>query len=198
RLLLLECNQPQLDLFRRDIEQLLAADVDAVLMEDVRQWRIRPEGPARLRPDLYRAAVTTFHHAHEATSLLAGTGLRVVPVLSEVHPGTLRRLAALPPGTVVGVACANWPGAGSLRAALENAGLRQLQVIQASTAVQPSLKSMFERAHVVVCSGRAFPELETYARDHGYGQVELWVEDRRLDAGALLDLARELSLPLRP
>jgi len=196
RLLLVECNQPQLDLFRSDVEDLLAVDVDAVLIDDLKRWRLRSTGANHLRPDLCRAAITTFHHTHEVTSLLAGSGLRLVPILSEVHPETLRRLAALPPGTVVGVACVNWPGAGGLRAALENAGLRQLQVIQASIAVQPSLKSMFERARVVVCSSRAFLELEAYAREHGHGRVELWVEDRRLDPGSLLDLARELSLPL--
>ncbi|MHB9144617.1 MAG: GntR family transcriptional regulator [Symbiobacteriia bacterium] len=196
RVLLVECNEPQLQQFTQDLCEALPVDVDAILIEDLKR-RLLPSSPAALQFGQYRAAVTTYYHYHEVSSLLAGPGLRLTPVLAEVRPATLRHLAGLPQGTVVGVACANWSGASNLRAALENAGLRHLQVIQGCTTVPQSLKTMFDRARVVVCSGIAAADLETYRREHGVGQVPIWLEDRRLDPRGLVELARELGLRLQ-
>lgn len=196
RVLLVECNQPQLDQFRDDLLEALPVQVDTVLIDDLKRWLVHPDDPGGLRLADYRAAVTTFYHHQEVSSLLTRSGLRVAPVLAEVHPGTLRRLAALPPGTVVGVTCVNWSGAGNLRAALENAGLRQLQIIQGCTTVPQSLKAVFDRARVVLSSGIAAADLEAYREEHGLRNVDLWVEDRRLDPRGLAELAGELNLPL--
>lgn len=195
RLLLVECNQPQLEQFRQDLQEALSVGVETLLIDDLKRLIAKPYEARRLAR--FDAAVTTFYHAQEVASLLAAYSVRVVPVLAEIHPRTLQRLASLPAGSVVGVACVNWSGAGSLRAGIENAGLRHLQAIQGCTAVPPSLKSMFERARVVVCSSLALPELETYKDEHGFGQVEFWVEDRRLDPRSLAELGRELAWPLR-
>ena len=192
RVLLVECNEPQLQQFAQDLCEALPVDVDAILIEDLKR-RLLPSSPAALQFGQYRTAVTTYYHYHEVSSLLAGPGLRLTPVLAEVRPATLRHLAGLPQGTVVGVACVNWSGASNLRAALENAGLRHLQVIQGCTTVPQSLKTMFDRARVVVCSGIAAADLETYRREHGVGQVPIWLEDRRLDPRGLAELARELG-----
>lgn len=185
RALFTECNRPQLRQFGREIEQTVPLRVDTLLVKDLeRRYRQAPGFLAR-----YGLVITTFWHIHEVQKLLGRAGIEVVGLMAEASLETLMRLTALPEGTRVGVACNEWTGSRNVRLSIENAGLKNIQLVMGCGAEPESLKHMLKEARVVVCSGLVAGKIRALAPKG----TEIIVDDRTLDKGGLEMLRQRLA-----
>jgi len=187
RVLLVECNQPELTRYREQIEQDLAVSVDRMLVGDFTA-RV-PREPDLLKS--YRAIVTTFFHIVEVKETLPADGPPAIALLSEANISVLRRLTELPAGTTIGVICNTSQGSQNLLSSLQSAGLSHLVPVLACAEDDWSLDRMLEKTSIVLCSEPAAARL----RERLPVDVELILADRQLD-GAGVEMLRDLLLQL--
>jgi DNA-binding transcriptional regulator YhcF (GntR family) len=185
RALFTECNRPQLRQFSQELERTLPLSVDALLVKDLeRRYR---QSPAFLRR--YALVITTFWHIHEVQNLLRKADIEVVGLMAEASLETLMRLMALPEGTKVGVACHEWTGSENVKLSIENAGLKNIQLVMGCGAEPESLKRMLKEARVVVCSGLVDGKVRALAPKG----TEIIVDNRTLDKGGMEMLRQRLA-----
>lgn len=185
RALFTECNRPQLRQFSRELEQTLPLRVDTLLIPDLQQkYRGSPGFLKR-----YGLVITTFWHIHEVQKLLRRADTEVVGLMAEASLETLMRLTALPEGTKVGVACNEWTGSENVKLSVENAGLKNIQLVMGCGAEPESLRRMLKEAKVVVCSSLVAAKIRAVA-SRG---TEIIVDDRTLDKGGLEMLRQRLA-----
>ena len=179
--LLIECNQPALRLYRRNLEEELGVRVDPLLVSDLERRRQEPSFIGR-----YALVVTTFFHVEEVQALLRQAPVSVVALLAEASLDTLMRLLTLPAGTSIGLVCEDREGTENLSRSLEKAGLSRLRVLEATTGDAAGLARLLERAEVVVTTSDCAVRLRELAPGK-----EVVVEDSRLDRSGI-ELVRNL------
>jgi len=180
-----ECNRPQLRRFSQELTETLPLQVDALLIPDLeREYR---RSPGFLRR--YKLVITTFPHVHEIQKLLRSEPIEVVGLMMDATLETLMRLTALPEGTKVGVACNEWTGSRNVKLSIDNAGLKNIQIVMGCGAEPESLKRMMKEARVVVCSGLVANKIRALAPQG----TEIIVDDRTLDKGGLEMLRQRLA-----
>jgi len=180
-----ECNRPQLRRFSQELEQTLPLNVDTMLTGELeREYR---RSPGFLRR--YRLVITTFAHVHEVQKLLRREQIEVVGLMMDATLETLMRLTALPEGTKVGVACNEWTGSQNVKLSIDNAGLKNVELVMGCGAELESLKRMMKEARVVVCSGLVASKIRGLAPKG----TEIIVDDRTLDKGGLEMLRQRLA-----
>lgn len=185
RALFVECNRPQLDLFSAELADALPLRVESVLIGDLARRVRRALGSLRK----CALVVTTFFHVREVGRLVAQTDVEVVGLLAEVSPATLTRLAELPDGTRVGVACSEWTGTENVRLSIRNAGLTHIRLAPGCGTDTPGLRRMLRKVSVVVCSSLVAGKIRRLARRG----TEILVDDRRLDRAGIELLRRRLA-----
>jgi len=177
--LLVECSQPELDFFAKQLAAHLPVRVDKVLLGELATVTGRQKQAGR-----WRAAVTSFCHLPEVERLLSGKGVPVIALLAEAHLETLHRLAQLPSGTRVGVASAA-ETAHNLEHSIANAGLPNITLVGACPAEGAALGRLVRRADVIVCSTSAAERVRGLAGS----AVQVLIDDRALDPRAIEMLA---------
>jgi DNA-binding transcriptional regulator YhcF (GntR family) len=182
RVLLVECNHPELARYREQLEEELSITADRVLVEDM---AVRFREPGFLAP--YRMVVTTFFHIHEVKQALPLDGPPAVALLSEANISSLLRLTEMPEGSTVGLVCATARGSQNILSSVQSAGLSHVVPILASADDPWSIDRMLEKTRVVVCSDQAVALL----RDRLPHDVELIAAYRRLDSGGI-EMLRDL------
>jgi len=180
--LLVECSQPELDFFARQLEAHLPVRVDKVLLSE-----LPTVARSQKRVGRWGAAVTSFSHLPEVERLLAGKGVAVIALLAEAHLETLHWLAQLPSGTRVGVASAA-ETAHNLEYSIANAGLPNIVLVGACPAEGAALGRLVRRVEVIVCSSSAAERVKGLAGS----TVQVMVDDRSLDPRAIEMLAAVL------
>ncbi len=179
-ILLVECSQPELDFFARELEAHLPVRVDKVRLGELAA-AVRRRNPA----GRWRAAVTSFFHLPEVERLLRGTGLPVIALLAEAHLETLHRLAQLPPGTRVGVVSADLETAHNLEHSIVNAGLPNIALVGSCPAEGAALGHLVRQVEVIVCSTPAAERVRALAGS----SAQVIIDDRALDERAIEMLA---------
>jgi GntR family transcriptional regulator len=180
-ILLVECTEPELDFFARQLEAVLPVRVDKVLLSELAATVRRQKQAGR-----WGAAVTSFCHLPEVERLLSGRGVAVIALLAEAHLETLHRLAQLPAGTRVGVASAAVETAHSLEHSIANARLLNITLVGACPAEKAALGRLLQQhVDVVVCSTAAAERVQELAGP----AVQVIIDDRALDPRAIEMLA---------
>jgi GntR family transcriptional regulator len=180
-ILLVECSEPELDFFARQLEAVLPVHVDKVLLRELAATVQRQNRAGR-----WGAAVTSFCHLPEVERLLSGRGVAVIALFAEAHLETLHRLAQLPAGTRVGVASAAVETAHSLEHSIANARLPNITLVGACPAEGPALGPLLQqRVDVIVCSTAAAERVQRLAGP----AVQVIIDDRALDPRAIEMLA---------
>jgi len=180
RIVLVECNRPNLRLYRRNLQEELQVDVDTCLLSELagraHELRFLSE---------YSLAVTTFFHVEEVEALLDDTRIPVIALLPEASLNTLMRLIQLPPGTRVGVVCEDSEGTDNLEQSLDKAGLIRIKLRKARIDDPKGLAKVLEGCAVLVTSRDCASRLAALAPEH-----EIVVEDGGLDRAGIA-LVRE-------
>ncbi|MGH7419836.1 MAG: GntR family transcriptional regulator [Candidatus Rokuibacteriota bacterium] len=186
RVLLVECNHPELSRYCEQLEQELPLTVDRLLVEDL---GARLQEPGFLKG--YRVVVTTFFHIHEVKQALPLDGPPAVALLSESNISSLLRLTELEPGTTVGLICQTPQGSQNILSSVRSAGLSHLVPILASADDPWSLDRLLEKTRIVVCSEQVADRL----RERVPHDVEVILAHRRLDTGGI-EMLRDLLAQL--
>jgi len=153
--LFVECNEPDLEQYKAELEEQLPVTVEEVLLEELENRVPEDEEPS------WRLVVTTFYHIHEVERLMEPHGIETFALLTETTLDGLRRLAEQPKGTPVGVVGNSRTCTDNLLRSLKGAGLDHLDLFQVQEDDEES-RSRIERAKVVVCASavaRRLPEL---------------------------------------
>ena len=183
--LLVECSQPELDFFARELQAHLPVRVDKVRLRDL-ATAVRRRTPARR---WWGAAVTSFFHLPEVERVLAGMGIPVIALLAEAHLETLHRLAQLLPGTRVGVASVYPETAHNLEHSITNAGLANIELLGTCPAEGAALGRLVRQAQVMVCSSLAAERVRALINVH----TQVIIDDRTLDRRTIDLLAATLA-----
>ena len=182
RVLLVECNHPELSRFREQLEEELPITVDRLLVEDI---GARFQEPGFLKD--YRVVITTFFHIHEVKQALPLDGPPAVALLSESNISSLLRLTELPEGSTIGLVCNTPRGSQNILSSVQSAGLSHVVPVLASADDPWSIERMLEKTRIVVCSEQAAGRIrEQFPHD-----VEVILADRRLDSGGV-EMLRDL------
>jgi DNA-binding transcriptional regulator YhcF (GntR family) len=137
------------------------AGYDAERLVDEFPGQIEVEGalisdlPERLSRFHYDLVATTTFHAGEAQVLAAG---RVPVVAMLVGPGYLElvhEIAGLPPGSKVGLVCANERGTENILETLQISGTTGIEIVSALIGETDQLKKVDETADVILLSREA-------------------------------------------
>src|SRR5215210_930783 len=179
--LLVECNEPELEQYKVELEEQLPVTVEKVLTEDLED-RISDENLP------WRLAITTFFHVQEVEGLMKPRGIETMALLTETTLEGLRRLAELPEGTPVGVIGNSQTCTDNLLRSLEGAGLDHLDFFQIREDDEESWPRI-KRAKVVVCANVVVKRLPKLGLPEG---VEVIVQDRTLSKGGVEMLGRLL------
>jgi GntR family transcriptional regulator len=182
--LLVECSEPELDFFGRELEAQLPVRVDKVLLREL-AGAVRRQ----TRADRWGAAVTSFGHLREVERRLDGLGVPVVALLAEVHLETLHHLAQLPSGTRVGVVSAERETAHNLQHSIVNAALPNIARVEAGPADGPALGRLVRRVDAIVCSTSAAARVQGLLGP----TVPVIVDDRALNQRAIQMLGAILA-----
>jgi GntR family transcriptional regulator len=185
--LFVECNGPELEQYRAELEEQLPVTVEEVLTEDLEDRVSDEELPWRL-------AVTTFFHVHEVERVMEPRGIETFALLTETTLEGLRKLAELPDGTPVGVIGNSRTCTDNLLRSLEGAGLDHLNFFQIQEDDEESWLRI-QQAKVVVCANAVAQRLSKLGIREG---VEVIVQDRTLSKGGVEMLGRMLRQASRP
>jgi GntR family transcriptional regulator len=176
RVLLVECNHPELARYREQIEDELPVIVDRLLVEELPSRALEP---GFLKG--YRVVITTFFHIHEVKQALPLDGPPALALLSESNISSLLRLTELAPGTAVGLICSIPRGSQNLLSSVQSAGLSHLEPVLASADDPWSVDRLLEKTRIIVCSEQAIGALQGRLPD----DAEVIVSHRRLDSGGM-------------
>lgn len=180
--LFVECNGPELEQYKSELEEQLPVTVEAMMLEDLED---RLSG---VEPPTWRLAVTTFYHVHEVERLMEPHGIETFALLTEMTLEGLQRLAELPGGTTVGVIGNSRTCTDNLLRSLKGAGLEHLDLFQIQEDDAES-RSRIEQAKVIVCASAVARRLPKLGSPEG---VEVIVQDRTTSKGGVEMLGRLL------
>ena len=184
--LFVECNGPELEQYKAELEELLPVTVEAVLVEELED-RLE-EHVSDAEPPTWRLAVTTFYHVHEVEKLVEPRGMETFALLTEATLGGLKKLAELPDGTPVAVMGNSRTCTENLLRSLEGAGLDHLDFFQIREGEWESQTRIGE-AKALVCGSISAQRLPKLDLPEG---VEVIVQDRTLSKGGVEMLGRML------
>ena len=173
--LFVECNQPELEQYRAELEEQLPVAVEAVLLEDLEEILSGEESLP------WRLAVTTFYHVHEVERAIEPHGIETFALLTETTLEGLRKLAELPDETPVGVVGNSRTCTDNLLRSLKGAGLDHLNLFQVHEDDEENLARIKE-AKVVVCASAVASRLPKLGIP---ADMEVIVQDRTLSKGGV-------------
>ena len=182
--LFVECNGPELEQYKAELEKQLPVMVEAVLVEEL-ETRL---GECASNAEPWRLAITTFYHVHEVEKLVGQRGIETFALLTEATLDGLKRLAELPDETPVGVMGNSRTCTENLLRSLEGAGLDHLDFFQIREDDEQS-RSRIGEAKAVVCGSISAQRLPTLDLPEG---AEVIVQDRTLSKGGVEMLGRML------
>jgi GntR family transcriptional regulator len=184
RILLLECNTPQLEQFRGELETSLPVTVEIMLLEDLSKL-----GVNKLDLLNYDAIVTTFFHADEVKTLFRGKPVELVILLLSDNLPALLKLKQLPKATPVALVCESEHGLQNFARSLTSAGLDKLKINGVVVEDEPKLQSALNESKVVICSSVVVREKIASKIANG---VEIITDDRSLDQQGIELLRKRL------
>ncbi len=156
RVLFAECTQADA---RYDAERIAEAFPETIEAD----WALLDDLPERIARYHYDLVATTTFHADEAQALVAGQ----VPVVAMlVGPGFIElvhEIAALPPGTRVGLVCASGRGVDNIAETLRLSGTSGVDIVSAIADGTTDLELVDQTADLILLSREA---------------IELGLEDR--------------------
>ena len=183
--LFVECNGPELEQYKAELEEQLPVMVEAVLVEELEN---RLEECASDAEPPWRLAVTTFYHVHEVEKLVEPRSIETFALLTETTLDGLKRLAELSDETPVGVMGNSRTCTENLLRSLEGAGLDHLDLFQIREDDEES-RSRIGEAKAVVCGSISAQRLPKLELPEG---IEVIVQDRTLSKGGVEMLGRML------
>jgi DNA-binding transcriptional regulator YhcF (GntR family) len=183
--LFVECNGPELEQYKAELEEQLPVMVEAVLVEELED---RLEERASGAEPPWRLAVTTFYHVHEVEKLVEPCGMETFALMTEATLDGLNKLSELPGGTAVAVMGNSRTCTENLLRSLEGAGLDHLDFFQIREDDEES-QSRIGEAKAVVCGSISAQRLPKLALPE---DVEIIVQDRTLSKGGVEMLGRML------
>jgi len=122
-------------------------EADATLLHEI---------PERLERFHYDLIATTTFHADEAQAYSVGLGIPVIAMI--VGPGYMElvhEIAALPPGSRVGLVCASETGTDNIAETLRLSGATGVDIISAVIESEPSLDLIDTNADLILLSREA-------------------------------------------
>jgi hypothetical protein len=148
RILFAECTKADAGYDAERIAEAFPVSVEA-------EGSLLEEIPERLERFHYDLIATTTFHADEAQAYVAG---RIPVVAMLVGPGymeLIHEVAALPPGSRVGVICANARGTENIADTLRLAGTTGVEIVGATPGVEGEIELVDETADLILMSREA-------------------------------------------
>jgi GntR family transcriptional regulator len=182
--LLIECSEPELEFFARELQAQLPVRVAKVFLKDL-ATTVRRQAP----PGRWAAAVTSFGHLPEVERRLEGLGVPVLALLAEAHLETLQRLAQLPRGARVGVIAAAVETTHTVANSIAAAALPNIARIETCPAEGGALTRLARRVNVIVCSSSTGKQVKRLVDP----TVPVIIDDRALNQRAIQMLGAVLA-----
>jgi GntR family transcriptional regulator len=157
RALVVECNKPDLDYFYSTLKAELGIHIDGCLLSELED---RIDDDAVTRADF---VITSVIHLEEVKAILESLNKDVLAIYATPHLQTFMRIAQLPAGTKVGVACGTERGACNMKNALVEAGINNIDLEYCATDNKTKVKEVVNRVDWVIASRMAYEELKAVA-----------------------------------
>lgn len=186
--LLVECDEDQLELLAHDIRSSLGLRVEKMVTSRLGHERDRL---ARHR-DRYAVVATTYFHYREVRDALPQLGIPVVGLVLTTSPSTLERLSQLPAGVTVGCVCRDAESLPSFHSIVEKLVQPGVVVRSCLVADTAGVNSLAGEADVLACTVPCLRVLKQMAPGK-----EIHPLYDRVDPASLHLLAQHFPLPAR-
>lgn len=157
RALVVECNTPDLEYFQSTLKKELGIQIDGYLLSELED---------RIGEDAVTMAdfvITSVIHLEEVKAILESLNKEVLAIYAAPHLQTYMRIAQLPEGTKVGVACGTERGACNMKNALEEAGIKNIALEYCGTDNKALINEVLNRVDWIITSRMAYDELKAIA-----------------------------------
>lgn len=148
--LLVECNQPDLDYYRDVLTGELGIIIKTCLLSELAD---NLDDFAIKNADF---VITNFTHLEDVKAILEPLGKEVIGFMAAPHIHTFMRIAQLDAGKRVGLVCTTESGSLIMRKAIENAGIRNVEIKNCGIENKAGLTKLFQSVDFVVSSRMAF------------------------------------------
>ncbi len=143
RALFVECNQPDVDFYVREIARETEAQVEGCLLGDL---EARMDDRAAPAVDL---VVTTFFHVEDVKAICEPLDKKVIAIMVAPEMAILMQVGEMAPGTRVGFVCGSESSVEAMRGSLGASGIRHIAYECVSFADSEALAAMLARVDIV-------------------------------------------------
>ena len=153
-----ECNEPVLNGYKKDIEDSLNIRVEPILIDDLLNLDYKTQSLIQNSS----MVITTFTHLHEVRSLLKGIDIEIIGVTAGPYLELLFRLSRINHGQKIAVIMVTTRGAVEVAQSIKDSGISHSQIMIASLENEEMLIKTIERTHLIVASSSAVAKVKKY------------------------------------
>ena len=157
RALVVECNKPDLDYFYNTLKNELGIQINSCLLSELEE---------RIHEDAVTMAdfvITSVIHLEDVKAILELLNKDVLAIYATPHLQTYMRIAQLPAGTKVGIACGTERGACNMKNALLEAGINHVDLEYCGSENKSMIHEFLSRVDWVITSRMVYDELRAIA-----------------------------------
>lgn len=180
-----ECNEPVLNGYKKDIEGSLNVKVEPVLLDrlvnmDYNTFHlIKNSG----------MVITTFTHLHEVRSLLKDIDIEIIGVTAVPYLELLFKFSQIEPGKKTAVVMVTNRGAAEVAQSIKDSGIKQSQITIASLENKRKLIDAVREAHFIIASSAVVAEVKKYTNE----EQEIMTYQNSLDSASKNMLRKVIS-----
>ena len=180
-----ECNEPVLHGYKRDIEESLSIKVETLLIDKLNEFDIKTL-------QLIKNAgmvITTFTHLHEVKSKLKDIDVEIIGVTAGPYLELLLKMSQMEKGVIIAVVMVSHRGAKEVAQSIIDSGINQSSIIVTSFDQKNSMIEAIKEAQLVIASSAIVDKVKEYTNS----DQEIMIYRNVLDAASKSMLKRVIS-----
>ncbi|KUO64827.1 MAG: hypothetical protein APF84_18865 [Gracilibacter sp. BRH_c7a] len=153
-----ECNEPVLHSYKRDIEESLSIKVETLLIDRLNEIDLTTL-------QLIKNAgmvITTFTHLHEVKSKLKDIDVEIIGVTAGPYLELLLRMSQMEKGVRIAVVMVSHRGAKEVAQSIIDSGINQSSIIVTSNDQEKSMIEAIKEAQLVIVSSAIVEKVKEY------------------------------------
>ncbi|KUO64820.1 MAG: hypothetical protein APF84_18830 [Gracilibacter sp. BRH_c7a] len=153
-----ECNEPVLNGYKKDLEDSLNIRVEPVLIDSL----INMDYKTQRLVQNSSMVITTFTHLHEVRTLLKDIDIEIIGVTAGPYLELLFRLSTIEFGQKIAVIMVTDRGAVEVAQSIKDSGVKHSQIMIASFENKEKLIETVKGAHLIVASNAVVAEVKKH------------------------------------
>ena len=157
-----ECNTEQARMFSHQLSKSTNMNIIPLTLTDLAEM----DKDTKETIEKSQVIIATFNHVNEVKELTTQFGRDILGVAINPDLGTIVRIARYPDGVKFGFICISEQFKFKIRAALEEAGLGNIDIVYSNTENEEELNQIIEESDVLIASPGRYSDIERLNKDN--------------------------------